>query len=46
MFRAEGDAGRMDLVVIPKTTMMEASRVALEQDFQSTLRRFRVQSKP
>jgi ribonuclease P protein component len=46
MFRAQDDSGRMDLVVIPKTTMVEASRVALEQDFQSTLRRFRVQSKP
>jgi ribonuclease P protein component len=45
MFRTSSDAGPLDLVVIPKTTLLDAPRPALEQDFQSALMRFRVQSK-
>jgi ribonuclease P protein component len=46
MFRTSKDAGPVDLVVIPKTALLEASRPALEQDFESALRRFRGRSKP
>jgi ribonuclease P protein component len=46
MFRRSTDAGPVDLVVIPKVALLEASRPALEQEFQSALKRFRVQSKP
>ncbi|PYR91568.1 MAG: ribonuclease P protein component [Acidobacteria bacterium] len=45
MFRTSSDAGPVDLVVIPKTALLEASRPALEQDFESALKRFRVPSK-
>jgi ribonuclease P protein component len=43
MFRTSTDAGPLDLVVIPRTALLEAPRPALDQDFQSALRRFRVQ---
>jgi ribonuclease P protein component len=45
MFRAAVDAGAIDLVVIPKSTLVEAPRPALAQDFESALKRFRVPSK-
>ncbi len=45
MFRTWSDAGPMDLVVIPKTALLEASRPALEQDFESALKRIRIQSR-
>jgi ribonuclease P protein component len=41
IFRTSHDAGPVDLVVIPKIALLEASRSALEQDFESALRRFR-----
>jgi ribonuclease P protein component len=46
MFRKSDDAGPLDLVVIPKVALLEAPGPALDQDFQSALKRFRVQSKP
>ena len=46
MFRTATDAGPIDLVVIPKVALLNASRPALEQDFHSALRRFHFQSKP
>ena len=46
MFRTSVDAGPLDFVVIPKTTLLEASRPALEQDFELALRRFRARPQP
>jgi ribonuclease P protein component len=48
MFRTSNSASavEVDLVVIPKTALLEASRPALEQDFESALKRFRLPSKP
>jgi ribonuclease P protein component len=46
MFRRSDDAGPVDLVVIPRTALLDAPGPALEQDFESALKRFRVQSKP
>ncbi len=46
MFRRSNDAGPLDLVVIAKLALLEATRPALDQEFQSALKRFGIQSKP
>jgi ribonuclease P protein component len=45
MFRTSNDAGSVDLVVIPKLALLDASKPALQQDFEAAFKRFRVQSR-